>query len=60
MKKIAALLSKDIPFLRVDLYDVDGKPYFGELTFFPASGFGYFAPDAYNSRIGEMLKLPNE
>ena len=60
MKKIAALLSKDIPFLRVDLYNIDGKPYFGELTFFPASGFGRFEPDQYNGLIGDMIKLPEE
>lgn len=39
MFEIASELSKGIPFLRVDLYNVDGKIYFGETTFFPASGF---------------------
>lgn len=39
MFEIAATLSKNTPYLRVDLYNVDGKVYFGELTFFPQSGF---------------------
>lgn len=57
MKDLALQLSKDMPFVRVDLYNVDGKVYFGELTFFPASGFGRFTPDKYNVLIGNKLKL---
>ena len=39
MFEIAGKLSEGIPFLRVDLYCVNERPYFGEMTFFPASGF---------------------
>lgn len=39
MFEIAAKLSKDIPFVRVDLFECDGKIYFGEMTFYPDSGF---------------------
>lgn len=39
MFEFASLLSKNIPFVRVDFYEVNGKLYFGELTFFPSSGF---------------------
>lgn len=39
MFELAAILSQGIPFVRVDMYNVDGKIYFGEMTFFPASGF---------------------
>ncbi len=39
MFKIAALLSQNIPFIRVDLYNSNGQIYFGELTFYPSSGF---------------------
>lgn len=39
MFEIAGKLSEGIPFLRVDLYCINGRPYFGETTFFPASGF---------------------
>ena len=42
MIDFAEQLSRNIPFLRADFYDVDGKTYFGELTFYPASGFGKF------------------
>lgn len=39
MFKLASVLSKDLPYARVDFYNVNGKIYFGEITFFPASGF---------------------
>ena len=39
MFDLAGKLSEGIPFLRVDLYCINGRPYFGETTFFPASGF---------------------
>ena len=50
-------LSKNTSFLRVDFYEVNGKLYFGELTFYPASGFGRFEPKEYNYDIGRMLDL---
>ena len=39
MFEIASKLSLGHPFVRVDLYNINGKIYFGELTFYPASGF---------------------
>ena len=60
MKKIAKILAEKIPFVRVDLYEVNGKVYFGELTLYPASGFGSFEPDKYNLIVGKMLKLPKK
>lgn len=45
------------PFVRIDLYNVNGKIYFGEITFFPASGFGSFSPIEWNYKLGEMIKL---
>lgn len=57
MIRIAELLSKGMIFVRVDLYDINDKIYFGELTFFPASGFGYFRPDEWNVKLGNMIKL---
>ena len=39
MFQFASILSKDIPFVRVDFYEVNGSLYFGELTFYPSSGF---------------------
>lgn len=60
MISIAELLSAGIPLLRVDLYNVNGKIYFGELTFFPASGMENYEPMAWDMRIGDMLELPKE
>ena len=59
MKEVCRKLSENIPFVRVDLYVIDDKEYFGELTFFPASGLGVFTPDQWNQRLGDLLKLPN-
>lgn len=39
MFELASKLSEDIPFVRVDFYEVSGKLYFGELTFYPTGGF---------------------
>ena len=57
MVVLSKKLSKNIPFVRVDLYNLDGKIYFGELTFFPANGMGRFYPSIWNYKIGELLKL---
>ena len=58
MKRCASILSRDIPFSRIDFYDIDGHAYFGEITFFPAGGFGAFRPDEWNEIIGDWLQLP--
>lgn len=60
MITICRRLSKDIPFLRVDLYFIDNRIYFGELTFYPFSGFGAFNPSEWDLKLGEMLVLPNK
>ena len=57
---IARKLSKDIPFSRIDLYEVDGKTFFGEITFYPMGGMGKFSPEQYNDVFGKMLVLPGE
>lgn len=57
MQVICRKLSKGIPFVRIDLYNVDGKIYFGEITFFPRTGIGNFEPKEWNLRLGEMLIL---
>jgi hypothetical protein len=56
----AKILSKDIPFLRVDFYEINGKVYFGELTFYPGSGFEGFNPEKYDELLGSWLELPIE
>lgn len=55
---IARKLSKGIPFARIDLYETNNGPYFGEVTFFPNSGFGNFRPTKYNEILGSMIELP--
>jgi len=57
MYNIAEKLSKRFPFVRVDFYYVNNKVYFGEITFFPRSGFGDFQPEEWNERIGALIKL---
>lgn len=52
MKQLAARLSEDFPFVRVDLYNIDGMVYFGELTFYPSSGYGRFHPDNFDIQLG--------
>lgn len=58
MLEVANKLSKGIPHVRVDLYNVNGKIYFGELTFFHWSGMVPFEPEEWDYRFGEYLKLP--
>lgn len=60
MKELAAILAKDIPFLRVDFYEIEGKIYFGELTFYPCSGFIPFEPEEWDRKLGDMLELPKQ
>jgi len=58
MIRLAKVLSKDIPHVRVDFYDINGKVYFGELTFFHFSGFEKFEPETYDYLLGSWLELP--
>lgn len=58
MIDIARQLSQGFRHVRVDLYNVNGKIYFGELTFFNNAGLLPFQPHEWDERIGEWLKLP--
>lgn len=51
-------LSKGIPFVRVDFFVINNQFYFGEMTFYPASGLGEFRPMEWNNRLGDLIKLP--
>ena len=57
MLEISKVLSEEFEHVRVDFYEVDGKLYFGELTFFTASGTGKFNPEKYDELIGSWLHL---
>ncbi len=61
-KMIAAaeLLSKDIPFVRVDFYEIKGKLYFGEMTFFPGNGVEVFSPEKWDYILGSWINLPQK
>ena len=59
MKEMASILSKSIPHLRVDFYEIDGKVYFGELTFSHFGGFVPFEPNKWDYEFGKQIKLPN-
>ncbi len=59
MINICKSLSKDLAFSRIDLYLVNENVYFGEITFYPASGFGEFEPKEWNKIIGDLLILPS-
>ena len=58
MKKFATILSKDIPHLRVDFYEINGKLYFGELTFFTCGGYVPFEDEKWDKQLGDYIKLP--
>jgi hypothetical protein len=58
MIELAERLSKGFPHLRVDFYEVNGRVYFGELTFFHHSGIVPFEPREWDNILGEWLKLP--
>ena len=60
MLEMAKILAKDIPFVRVDFYEINGKIYFGEITFFPASGMVPFEPEQWDETFGSWLKLPKD
>lgn len=58
MKAIAEKLSQGIPFVRVDLYVIEGNIYFGELTFFHNAGFCSIHPEHWEKTLGDWIKLP--
>ena len=60
MIELSKILSHDIPHVRVDFYDICGKVYFGELTFFPGSGLEVFKPNQWDRILGSWLVLPNK
>lgn len=60
MKELAAKLSAGIPQVRVDFYDIDGKVYFGELTFSHWSGFVPFDPEEWDYKLGSWIDLPQK
>ena len=59
MKQLAAELSRGIPEVRVDFYDVNGHVYFGEFTFFHFGGIVEFHPVEWDYKFGSWIHLPS-
>lgn len=59
MIRLAERLSKNIPFVRTDFYEVDRRLYFGELTLYPGCGMEEFSPEEWDAKLGKLIKLPN-
>jgi hypothetical protein len=57
MLAIAPKLTKGFPCVRLDLYEIDHKLYFGEMTFTPASGAIYYYPQEFQNLLGDLCKL---
>ena len=53
MKRVAEKLSEDFPFARIDFYNIKGKIYFGEITFYPWSGYVQYTPDSFDYDLGK-------
>lgn len=60
MIRMAETLAVNIPFVRVDFYEVDGKALFGEMTFYPGAGFEEFEPLEWDYILGSWIELPGK
>ena len=57
MVRLAEKLSSPFPYLRVDFYDINGKLYIGELTFYSGGGFSNLKPRKWDALLGEKLDI---
>lgn len=60
MLSFARLISKGIPSVRTDFYSVNGKTYFGEITFYQEGGFARFSSKEYEKNLGSLIRLPEK
>ncbi|WP_303837284.1 ATP-grasp fold amidoligase family protein [Ruminococcus flavefaciens] len=58
MISLAEKLGKDMPHVRVDFYEVNGKVFFGEMTFFHHGGWTPFEPEKWDYIFGSWINLP--
>ena len=58
MKSLSARLAADIPFVRIDFFEVEKRIYFGEFTFYDWAGLQPFVDDEWDKRLGDWIKLP--
>lgn len=57
MIEVAEKLSADFPYVRVDLYCIKNKIFFGEMTFYPWTGYVQFEPDEFDYELGEGFRV---
>lgn len=60
MKEAAEKLSEGLPFARIDFYEIDKHPYFGEITLYPGSGHEAFQPEEWDYTLGSWIDLPSK
>ena len=58
MISLAERLSQNIPFVRIDFYLINKEIFFGEMTFYPGSGFEEFTPFKWDEILGSWINLP--
>ena len=59
MIELAETISHNTVLSRIDFYEIDGQVYFGEITFYPGSGFSPFTDEKWDYKLGGMIDLPN-
>ena len=60
MIELAEKLSNKVPQVRIDFYEINGKIYFGEITFYHWSGFTPFEPEEWDLKLGKLIELPRK
>ena len=60
MLGLAEIITFGVPFLRADFYEINGKLYFSELTFYSDAGFGKFEPEEWDYKLGSYINLPKK
>lgn len=58
MIELAEKLGENMPHARIDFYNINGKIYFGEITFFHWSGLKPFVPEEWDYKFGSWIQLP--
>ena len=59
MIELAETISHNTVLSRIDFYEIDGQVYFGEITFYPGSGFSPFTDEKWDYKLGDLIDLPN-
>jgi len=57
MLEVSRVLSKPFPHVRIDLYNINGKILFGEMTFYHQSGMAVFVPNDFDITLGSYLQI---